>query len=66
METQRFIVNDAGERVAVIIDLAEYMRVLEDLEELESIRQYDAARADPDAESIPFEQAVREIERTRR
>jgi hypothetical protein len=64
--SERYIVNDAGDRVAVIIDLADYLRVLEELEELESIRAYDAAKADPDAEAIPFEQAVREIERDRR
>ena len=63
--TERFVVNDAGDKVAVLIDMADYVRLLEDLEELESIRAYDAAKADPHAESIPFEQAVREIERTR-
>jgi hypothetical protein len=35
------------------------------LEELESIRAYDAAKASGD-EVIPFEQAVTEIERERR
>ena len=63
---ERYIVNETGARVAVVIDIEDYLRVLEELEELESIRAYDAAKADPDVEAIPFEQAVREIERDRR
>ena len=35
------------------------------MEELESIRAYDAAKSSGD-EAIPFDQAVREIERDRR
>jgi PHD/YefM family antitoxin component YafN of YafNO toxin-antitoxin module len=61
----RFIVDDSGEKTAVILDLAEYKRLLEEAEELESIRAYDAAKAAGD-EAIPFEQAVSEIERKRK
>jgi PHD/YefM family antitoxin component YafN of YafNO toxin-antitoxin module len=66
METlrERYVVDENGERVAVLLDIADYERVLEELEELESIRAYDAAKASGD-ESIPFEQAVAEIERDR-
>ncbi len=38
---------------------------VERAEELESIRAYDAAKASHD-ESIPFERAIREIERARK
>ena len=61
MSTHRYIVNDEGEKVSVVLDLAEYQRVLADLEELESIRAYDRAKASKD-EAIDFDQAVREIE----
>lgn len=54
-----------GNRVGVILDMKEYRQLLEALEELESIRAYDAAKASKD-EAIPFEQAVAEIERKRR
>jgi PHD/YefM family antitoxin component YafN of YafNO toxin-antitoxin module len=60
----RFIVDDRGEKTAVILDLAEYKKLLEEAEELEAIRAYDAAKATGD-EAIPFEQAVAEIERDR-
>ena len=45
--------------------MEEYKRMCEELEELESIRAYDAAKASPD-EVIPFEQAIREIEKSRK
>lgn len=61
---ERFLVDDEGHRLGVVLDIAEYQEILEDLEELESIRAYDAAKAS-DEEAIPFEQAVREIQRSR-
>jgi hypothetical protein len=60
----RFVVDDSGERTAVILDIVEYQELLEEAEELEAIRAYDAAKAAGD-EAIPFEQAVTEIERDR-
>ena len=61
---QRYVVNEKGKRVGVILDIREYQQVLADLEELESIRAYDAAKASGD-EAIPFVEAVDEIERSR-
>jgi hypothetical protein len=62
--TERFLVDEAGNRVGVLLDIAEYQSMLEQLEELESIRAYDLARASGE-KAIPFEQAVREIESNR-
>lgn len=45
---------------SVVLPIAEWEQVLEDLEELDDIRSYDAAMAEPD-ESLPFDQAAREI-----
>lgn len=61
---ERYLVDAKGERVAVVVDVAEYRRMLADLEELESIRAYDAAKSSGD-QAVPFEQAVREIEQGR-
>ena len=63
--TERFLVDEEGRRLGVVLDIAEYQAILEDLEELESIRAYDAAKASGD-EAIPFEQALQEIQRSRR
>ncbi|HWM95146.1 MAG TPA: hypothetical protein VN493_30605 [Thermoanaerobaculia bacterium] len=42
--TERFLVDEAGNRVGVLLDIAEYQSMLEQLE-LESIRAYDLAKA---------------------
>ena len=60
----RYIVDENGTRVGVLLDIGEYQEVLEELEELKSIRAYDHAKASED-EAITFEQAVEEIERGR-
>ena len=62
---RRFVVDERGQRTAVILDITEYEKLMEDAEQLEAIRAYDAAKASGE-EAIPFEQAVEEIERTRR
>jgi hypothetical protein len=62
---ERFIVDADGAQVGVVLDIKTYRRLLREMEELESIRAYDAAKAYPD-EAIPFERAVREIEKTRK
>jgi PHD/YefM family antitoxin component YafN of YafNO toxin-antitoxin module len=58
----RFVVDEQGNRVGVVLDIKDYERMLEELEELASIRAYDAAKAAND-EAIPFDQAVEELER---
>jgi hypothetical protein len=60
---ERYIVDEEGNRIGIVLDIADYQRLLEELEELECIRAYDAAKASGD-EAIPFEQAVAEIEQT--
>lgn len=62
---EQYVLDESGNRVGVLLEIADYRRLLEELEELESIRAYDAAKASHD-EAIPFEQAVRELERDRR
>lgn len=60
----RFVVDDTGKRVAVIVDIEQYQKLREAEEELEQIRAYDEAKLSGD-ETIPFDQAVREIEQAR-
>lgn len=58
---KRYVVDEKGNRTAVLLDMEDYQKLLDELEELESIRAYDAAKASSD-ETIPFEQEVDEIE----
>jgi len=61
---ENFIVNKAGKRVGIILDIEAYHQLLDAWEELEEIRAYDEAKAAHD-ETIPFAQAVAEIEKKR-
>jgi hypothetical protein len=58
---ENYVVDEQGNRIGVVLDIADYRKLLEELEELESIRAYDFAKASGD-EAIPFEQAISEIE----
>jgi PHD/YefM family antitoxin component YafN of YafNO toxin-antitoxin module len=56
---EKYLIDENGQRVGVLIDIPEYQRILEELEELESMRAYDAAKTSGD-KSIPFEEALRD------
>ena len=62
---EQVVTDKSGKAVGVFLDIDEYRRLLDQLEELESVRAYDAAKASGD-EAIPFEQAITEIERKRK
>ena len=59
---ERFLVDDQGKRVAVVLDVPDYERLLAQAEELEAIRAYDTAKAAADV-AVPLDTALREIER---
>ena len=59
--TEQFVVDEGGNRTAVLLGIERYSELLEAQEELESIRAYDEAKASND-EAIPFAQAIKEIE----
>ncbi len=64
-EPTQFLVNEKGEKVAVVIGIKEYERILEELEELEDIRAFDEAEASGET-PIPFDRAIAEIKRSRK
>ena len=55
---EHFVVDDSGKKTTVLLDIEEYEKLIDDAEELEAIRPYDASKAIKD-DVIPFEQAVR-------
>ena len=61
---ERFVTDRDGKRIAVLLDMDEYAKLLRELEELESLKAYDAAKSTQD-EAIPLEQALAEIEKNR-
>ena len=65
MLKKHYLVDEKGKKSGVLLDIKDYRKILHELEELESIRAYDAAKSSED-EIISFEQAVNEIERDRK
>ncbi len=61
---ERYVVDEQGQRTGVILDVEEYEKMLEELEEMAAIRAFDAAKTSRE-EAVPFEQAVAEIEQAR-
>lgn len=63
MSTSRdqFVIDESGNKTAVLVRIDRYSELLEAQEELEAIRVYDEAKASND-EPIPFAQAIKEIE----
>ncbi|MEO7924532.1 MAG: hypothetical protein ABIR30_12700 [Chitinophagaceae bacterium] len=51
----QYITDKKGKKLSVVISIAQYKQMLENLEELEDIRLYDAVKARKE-KSIPFDQ----------
>jgi len=56
-----YVVDEKQHRKSVLLPVAEWEQVVEELEELDDIRAFDAAKAGSQ-EAVPFEQAVHEIQ----
>lgn len=64
MSTQ-YITNDEGKKVAVILPIEKYLKMLANLEELEGIKLYDIAKKGKQ-EFVDAEEAFVEIEKIRK
>lgn len=64
MKTQ-FITNDSGKKLAVILPISRYRKMIEELEELDDIKAYDEAKKDNEP-SIPIDEAFEMIEKKRK
>jgi hypothetical protein len=62
---KKYVTNRRGQKVGVVLDMNDYKKMLADIEELDSIRAYDAAKV-PGDDTIPFLKATQEIERSRK
>lgn len=62
---KQFVTDENGVRVAVVLDLKEYEELLEDLEDLQAVREYEEAKASGEI-PIPLEKALDEIRRRRK
>lgn len=64
MKTQ-FITDDKGKKLAVILPIKEYNKMIDEIEELEDIKLYDAAKK-ISPEFIDADEAFQEIEKERK
>ena len=64
MRTQ-YITNDMGKKLAVVLPIQDYQKMIEKLEDLDDIRLYDGAKASK-APSIPLDEAFKMIEAKRK
>lgn len=53
----QYITDKKGKKLSVVLSLTQYKKMLEELEELEDIRLYDAVKARKE-KSIPFTQYI--------
>lgn len=60
----QYVIDSQGNKTSVILDLESFEILLDALEELNDIDAHEAAKAE-DAEGLPFDQAVAEIEALR-
>ena len=62
---RQFLINDKGERTAVMLPIEEYEEIMERLEDAEALREADEALAAIERgedEVIPLQQALKEIQ----
>ena len=59
---ETYIIDAKGKKKQVILNINDYLRMQDELEELDEIRAFDKAMANFNRENlIPFDQAIREI-----
>jgi len=61
LKPKKYVINRRGKKVGVVLDVEDYKKMLADIEELESIRAYNAAKDSGDR-AISFLKARQEIE----
>jgi len=62
---RQFVVNERGEKIAVVIGIEEYEKILEELEDRDAIHDYEEAKASGEI-PVPFDEAITRIERNRK
>lgn len=56
----QYLIDEHQQTTGVLLSPREWQMILEELEELEDIKAYDAAKASPQ-EEIPFDQVMSEL-----
>ena len=62
----QFITDKNGEKIAVILQIQDYKKILEDLDQLSDLMMYDKAKKEDDGTRIPMEKVFADIEKKRK
>jgi hypothetical protein len=62
---KKFVTNRHGKNIGVVLSIKDYKLLLSSVEELESIRAYEAAKASGD-EAVPFQKTAQKSVRSRK
>ena len=62
---EQYLTNNKGKQIGVLLNIRQYRTLLEQAEELDAVRSYDAAKVSQER-PIAFERAVKDIEQARR
>jgi hypothetical protein len=65
LKPKKYVTDRRGQKIGVVLSIEDYKKILADIEELESIRAYDAAKASGDV-AIPLQEAMQELKRSRK
>lgn len=65
MKTQ-FVTDDHGKKLAVILSIKDFQKMVEELEDIEDVRLYDEAKRNDTGVRIPMKAAFKMIEAKRR
>lgn len=61
----KYITDDTGKKISVILSIKEFRSIIEELEDLEDVRLFDAAMASNET-SLPIDDAFKLIEKKRK
>lgn len=61
----QFVTTDAGKKVAVILPIKEYEKMLEELDDLEDIRLFDSAKKQSSGR-VPIKEAFKKLDAKRK
>ena len=56
---ENYLINNSGDKVAVMLSIKDYDKLLEAVEELEDIKAYDKAKAAKEP-TIPLREAIKQ------
>ena len=65
LEMTMYLTDRSGRKLGIVLPIREYKKILADLEELDAIREYDAAKACGDG-TVPTQKIIEAIEDSRK